>query len=397
MLCVHIGPGRLGLGLVVEQALLASFDICLIGRPDGHENRRYGLGFTDPEVGFSYRRVRWAANPASLDDLDDMVLAVLGSGEPVLITCALDTKIAQRAELVAQIITKRPAGAETVLLACENDAAEEYAELAQRYAERLLMPAVVVDRICAWAEPNRDEFGRRMVQAHTVGEWIVERPATAARTLDQLNRAPLVRLVDTPIEGWKARKLWSVNGVHLVLGIVARVAGADHLPLAGALLSRFISQARPLCDQIAAGVHHRWPDVPCEDAYARERIRAFCESPDTTHRLLAKHLQRHDLRSFMTRLDGRLGGAARAAWLAGQDCSPFAEVMSLVGSALNDPRVFYEPKEPHVLDAAIDEEVLAVWEKVLTGWMDEGAIAARVSELRRTLDAQRDMAAQEYE
>jgi hypothetical protein len=32
MLCVHVGPGRLGLGLIVEQVLEAGFDVCLVGR-----------------------------------------------------------------------------------------------------------------------------------------------------------------------------------------------------------------------------------------------------------------------------------------------------------------------------------------------------------------------------
>lgn len=399
MLCVHIGPGPLGLGLVVDQVSEAGFDICLVGPPSRlrvgrertAERRSYGLGFTSPEQSFAYRDVRWAESCASAEHLPATVRTAISSDESVLITSALGSAISDRVGFIEDLVAMRPLGSETVLLPCENDPAAPYAELARRVGDRLQVCEVVVDRICSWAEPKFDDFRRRMVRAHDVGEWIIAGSQTPTQALTKLSAARLVSVVRPPIEGWKYRKLWVVNGLHIALGLLARVEHVDKLPLSGQAQMKFVDQAQRLCEQMGAGIQLQWPEVPVDNSYLSERIRAFCESPDYTERLLKKYLVRHDLRAFMTRLDLRLGDAARAAANAGEDCVPFSEVMSLVEQVLRDPSVYYPDPEQRGPNVERDAEVVQLWQEVLQGWMPKAEIDARVRSVELALEDQRDV------
>lgn len=404
MLCVHIGPGPLGLGLIVEQLERAGFDICLVGPPAraDREQRRFGIAFTDPTGGLEYRQVRWACNAASADELPAEVLALVRSSEPLLITCALGERIEERVEFVLDLAAMRPAGAETLLLACENEPHTAYASIAERAGATLTLCRCVVDRICSWpterstdargrvvlSERPRDGQGRRVVRAHPVGEWLVFADVASA-ALKQLVDAPCVSLAgEADREGLEARKLWVVGGVHMVLALIARLAGMDVLPLDGECERDFIARAQPLMRSISGALASRWPRMAPSDEYLSERIRAFVQSPDTTARVL-RRLVRHDLRPLMSRVDERLGAAARAAAQAGEDCDCFYETMALLVTVLSDRRLYYPDPTATILDAAIDEQALELFTGTLSGWLESRRAEALVDELRHALAGHR--------
>ena len=404
MLCVHLGPGRLGLGLIVDQLDQSRFSVCLVGRPDPGEDiketREYGFASTDPQVGLGYRNVRWPSNAATVEGLPAEVLEIIDSAESVLITCALAKEISSRVDFIAELVARRPDGAETVLLPCENDPHEAYDQIVKCCGVRLTCCPCVVDRICSWPFTTtideqgrtivtthpRDAKRRRVVVAHPVGEWVISAPDFPLATLARLAQASLVTVVHGDIDGYEVRKRWSVNGVHTLLALVARNQGIGRLPLAGSYQDAFLESARPLLDQISAAVEHGWPDVPHDEFYVAERIRAFVEAPDTTGRILERHLVRSDLRSFMGRLNYRVGEAARAANAAGQDCEPFYQAMSLVVSVLSDYQLYYPEDDPH-LDPSIDEEVLEMFVAGLQGWLDDPRAQDLSMALERALRA----------
>jgi len=401
MLCVHLGPGRLGLGLIVEQLDQSQFSVCLVGPPnppdDAHEQTEYGLASTSPDDGLGYRSVPWACNAATVDELPSEVLASIESDEQILITAALGERIAERVDFLTELVDRRPDGAETILLACENEPHDAYDILAGRCGARLTLCRCVVDRICSWpvtiatddtgrtivTEHPRDSSGRRIVIAHPVGEWIIATPEPVPAPLTQLAAAPLVTLITGDLGGYEARKLWSVNGVHTVLALVARLEGIRQLPLTDPQRQAFLRLAAPLLAQISEAVTHRWPEVPVDATYGPERIRAFTEAPDTTARILERYLVRHDLTPFMRRLNRRIGDAAREASAAGQDCEPFYQAMALAVSVLGDPQRYYSEKDGDPPpDELVDQAALALFDDCLQGWLDE----RRANDLRATLE-----------
>jgi hypothetical protein len=399
MLCVHLGPGRLGLGLVVDQLDQVGFSVCLVGRPDvapeESERQQFGLASADPEVGLEYREVAWSSNAGSVAELPAAVLDLLSARDPVLITCSLGDSIAERVEFIAELLDRRADGAETVLLACENDPDRGYEQIERLCGDALSVCPCVVDRICATPMAHsidqlgrdrltprpRDDAGRRVVAIHPVGEWVVSAPGIEAATLTRLSGAPLVRLVDGPIDAYKARKRWLVGGVHLVLALVARRESADFLPLDRLHEIAFVELAGPLMSQMSSALGSAWPDVPLDRDYAEQRIRAFTETPDTTARVIGGRLIRSDLRPLLKRVNVRIGDAARAAREAGEDCEPFYDAMSLLVSVLADHTRYYDEGAPE-LDPIVDKEALEIFRSVLADWLDH----RRASDLLETLE-----------
>lgn len=400
MLCLHLGPGRLGLGLIVEQLDKVGFSVCLVGSPEAkrREQKQFGLSFIDPDIGLQYREVEWSSNAATVEELPADVLTLVEGPEPLLITCALGERIAERVDWIVELVRRRPDNAETVLLACENDLHPAYEQIARRTEGALKTYPCVVDRICAWPSHAsiddsghrvlishpRDEEDRRVVSVHPTGEWIVSVQGDMPATLSKLARAPLVTVTPLESPGFKARKLWSVNGVHMALALIARREGVDILPLDDPNQHTFVTLAEPLMRQISAGVAKLWPDVSLAEDYISSRVTAFIESRDQTARILQRHLVRADLRPFMERLDDRLGEAARAAHQAGQDCEPFYAVMALVVSVLSDLKRYYP--DGRSLDQVVDKDVVHLFARVLDDWLDDERAEDLLATLRRALD-----------
>lgn len=410
MLCVHLGPGPLGLGLIVEQVSKAGFDVCLIGPPDPGpglaERQEYGIAFADPDLGYQPGDVRWPCNPKTLADLPPAVLETIAAREPMLITAALGAKITERQGLIIELLARRPPGAETVLLACENDPHPAYQTIASACGADLLRYDCVVDRLCSLPrsivfdeEGNlsvithpRDDRGRRVVSVHPTGEWVISAPTRESAVLAQLARAPLFNITGEPIDFYARRKRWLVGGLHMVLALIARREGADLLPLQPGYADAFLARARPLMAQISAGLHGDPAGIRIEHDYTEQRIRAFLEAPDTTARILERHLLRADLRGLMARLQVRVADAARAARDAGQDCEPFYDVMALLVSVLASPSSYYD-EIAAALDPDIDGEVILLFEQALAGWLEQRRAQDLSQALTRALAAQRALGA----
>jgi mannitol-1-phosphate/altronate dehydrogenase len=374
-------------------------EVCLVGRertPDEAfipEQRSYKLGSTDPAVGLGMRQVAYPCNPAKLADLDPYVLSHIGKSKPLLITSALGDTAASRAPLIREIVAGRPDdGSTTVLVVCENEPLPVYVELADELKGKLTVCGSVVDRICF--HPNnrvRDRSGRRSVSAHPVGEWVIEHPdGPGCEPLAALNRSPTVTVIDKGLGGYKDRKLWTVNGLHLTLAFVARYSSAEDLRPAVAT-PRFQQIAKPAQRSIAAALAGKHPSLPVNPGYADDRVRAFAESPDTTARLLGKVLVREDLRPLMRRLTRRIGDPARAAHAAGASCDPFMDTVELLLAVLRDPRFYYPSGDDRRTDEDIDREVEEAFAQALADWVEIEDANDLIKRLRRTLRASRHL------
>jgi hypothetical protein len=398
VLAIHIGPGQLGLGLIVPCLRRAGFDVCLVGRPDSDldESTQYLLDSTDPTVGLELRSVAYACNAGSAIELPDAVRAHLTDREPVLITCALGPRFAPACEqLVDELLALRPAGAESVVIVCENDDIPIYRKLAECHAGRATFCWSVVDRVCTWLDGGTRRAGRRAVRAHPVGEWVIGHPDSSSPIMQALQQAREVEVVlPDAVIAYKRRKLWTVNGLHFVLALLARRSYVDAsrrrtdlLPLV-AQEQEFQTIAARICAGIEAGLLRLHPQLPPDPAYGPSRVQVFCETPDFIERVL-RSLVRSDLRDFMTRFDQRVCDAARAAHAAGADVTVFRAVVAIVILVLRDRRSYYGSDQPS--DADIDALVVGAFEHALRDWLPAPERATRVAELKRVLEAQRDV------
>lgn len=405
-LTVHVGPGRLGLGLIVDVLRKdASFDVCLIARADGRpEQRTYQIAFADPERGLVTRDVQWACNVERFDDIDEGARARITSEEPLLITVALGGAISEREDLLRELLRARPAEARTLLLACENEPGDEYRRIAEDHPEVAYCPCVV-DRICNTHEPARDRHGRRRFLVHPVAQWVIVRqpPAFDALTKPLAATDEVLFVDESDLDAYEHRKLWAVNGIHMLLALLARQGGHDELPLTDARAEAFLMAAQPLITAVLQAVELEW-GLAADQQYAADRVRAFCESPDSASRVLRGRLVRANLVPLMARLNSRLGEAARTASARGVDCKPFADAAELLLETLKDRSAYLPPEpsaargvpttgecpEPDSISEAVDDAAVAEFAAFLDGWMEDDQRADTIRRLTRILAGQRE-------
>src|ERR1022692_428137 len=366
---VHFGPGRLGLGLIVDVLLETKrYDVYLIGAP-GREPGEYGtyfLRFTDPAFGLRERLVAWAGNPKDLSDLPEPLLCELRGHGPMLFTAAIGaTNVTTARSLIAAMLSLRPEQAPTALLACENEPYELYDELQSTFPH-VDVRHCVVDRICAWDPRPRSQPGRRIL-AHDVSEWVI--PQATSPALEGLRDVKDVLLLAGDADAYRDRKLWVVNGIHLVLATIARREGVDLLPLTGHRERTFREHAKPLAMAMLETAERVY-DLPADEHFADERVRAFCEVPDSATRILSKRYLRRDLRPLAHRLNTRISESARAARECDVDVDPFVWAFREVVEAIRRSDSFLDVseidpatgrlrrcKQPPQVNANIDREV----------------------------------------
>lgn len=407
---VHFGPGRLGLGLVIDVLLQTRrYDVYLIGAPDRprQEQRTYYLRFTDPAVGVRQRVVTWAGNPRSMSDVPEVLLARLRSDEPVLVTSALgENNVAEAYERIHGVLQLRPPLASTVLLVCENEPHTIYADL-ETSNPHVEVRRCVVDRICALDERPSAEPGRRIL-VHDVSLWVIPHAcgdgsaaADVWPPLDGLRGAEDVLMLDGDADAYKHRKLWVVNGIHMILATIARRAGVDVLPLTGERQRQFRNAAEPLAMAMLQAAECAY-GLPVDEHFAGERVRAFCEAPDSATRVLSGRYMRADLRPYVKRLDSRVAAAARTAHEHGLDTEPFLwafeEVVQAIGESdsfldvtVVDPetRKLKRNAAPPAISAAVDAEVESVFAAALREWAPATDVEVLTRRVRSALDTWR--------
>lgn len=420
---VHFGPGRLGLGLVVDVLLdTRRYDVYVLGRPGSRspERRSYYLRFTDPDLGMRQRTVTWAGNPERATDLPPGLLVRLASSAPVLVTAALGGHNVEEAyERIHELVQLRPVTSPTVVLACENDAHAMYDALA-RANPHVTVLNCVVDRICAWDESAI--LPGKCILAHDVSQWVIPHayeaglvashgaagPASAEGLpapwppLTGLAGAAHVLMLEGDAAAYKHRKLWVVNGTHLILATIARRYGVDVLPLTGRRQRLFREAARPLMLAMLETVDRAF-GLPIDEHFADQRVRAFCEAPDSATRILRDRYLRADLRPYMSRLGTRLAAAAKVASAHDVDVAPFVWAFEEVVEAVAESDSFLDVTvvdpasgklcrrlSPPPVDAEIDAEVEQSFGRALADWAPSVSADTLTRRLHNALATWRD-------
>ncbi len=405
MFHIQIGPSPLALGLLIPCTTAAGFSVCVIGRPGDESSNLYGLVGTGPEDLLSYPKVDWFEGPAGFADLDPEVRARIESDEPLLLTCTLREKIAERQPLVEELLRARPANAETIFLPCENAPHSTYAQLIEVCEETgAVALRTVVNRMCT--EGKTDSENRRMVSAHQLGEWLIERPSGPSPMLDQLEVAPEVKRVDD-YEARQARKLWMVNGAHQALALMAwegteRTLGAiekdgyrkrrsDDLRDAarGLRVSGRLSHLHAAMD---TALTHVYPDLEGNLEYGLEHVVAYSEHPDSVKRVLGA-FRREDLAPFIKTMEIRLARPAEICASLGHSVAPFTFVFDVFEYLALSLDAFLDVAAIRAnlsqVDLRADERALEAYARLVKGWMSASEAQERVRRFASALASHR--------
>jgi hypothetical protein len=235
----------------------------------------------------------------------------------------------------------------------------------------------------------RDDRRRRMVSAHPLGEWLIERPAEPSALLDQLAKATDIESVND-IDARENRKLWMVNGAHQALALMALAGG--HRTLRGAartpaVLAR-LAHIHGTMNEALRRVH---PELEDNLGYGVKHVVAYCEHKDGISRVLAAY-RRSDLTTFFENLDVRLAAPARLCAGDGVSVEPIVHVIETLERMVKNIDHFSDARELRRRTATIsperDARAIAAYEGMLSGWRPEDETARRVQNMRKVLDEQ---------
>jgi hypothetical protein len=387
MLLVNVGPSALALGLLIPMALDAGINVCVIGRPGEPPSPTvFRLSISGPGGRLEYREVQWWEGAASVDDLPEDLLERIASDEPLLMTGSLRAAIVERYEFMIEVLERRPAIAETLVLACENAPHSYYEKVRDACEQRgALMLRTVVNRMCveleSSAEAEPDE--RRLVSAHRLCEWLVESPPEGAThtLLDALGHVKGFDVVDD-IDARYDRKLWMVNGAHQALALFARRAQADHR-LEDGLLADGDDLRTHLTARVLASLGHLHavmnealrvvhPSLRDSMQYSLEHVVAYSEHPDSVSRVLGA-FRRLDLVPFIDALDQRIAAPARICHEQGISVEPFRTVIDVFVELVASIDSFADNIEVRrtTIDPSTDRLAVDRLREMLTPWAGE--------------------------
>jgi hypothetical protein len=381
MLHLNIGPSALALGLLIPMSLDAGFDVCLVGKPGPHEKTTFGISNSAPEGRLHFREVNWFASVSDVDELPAEVLARIESDESLLLTASLRGAISARVDFIAEILRRRPADVETIVLACENAPHADYEKVREACARYgALMPDTVVNRMCL--ELPRDSENRRRVSAHPLGEWLIEalshpQKVSASRILTALATVDGVEVV-SDIDARHDRKLWMVNGAHQALALMARRGNADHRLEDGDDLRRAL--ADPATAARLGHIHNAmnealrilYPHLTGSIDYSIKHVRAYAEHQDSVARVL-KGFQRLDLMPFLDALDERIAAPARVCHEHDLSVEPFSHVLDVFLELVANVDAFEDNIRVRRNRIPVESDILLVerFRAILTPWAGE--------------------------
>lgn len=403
---VHIGPSPLALGLLVPCTLAAGFDVVLLGRPGASYHPEY----VHVETGSGERVVRRPVafeGPLRLADASDAVRSRVGSDAPLLLTCTLRDAIVDRVDLVAEALEARPPGAETVFAACENSPHSAYQDLEERFAAEGVTPVkTVIDRICR-EENDQDDEGRRVVLAHSAGEWLFEAPVEPLAVFEALSRVSEVALVKG-LAAYRDRKLWIVNGAHLFVGLLARNAPVDEFDLdeparrheedcergedltETARRPEVIVHVSHLHTAMNEALERSHPDLPGNLAYGMDRVLAYIDQPDSARRVLSG-FERAELAPFIATMAERIGRPAEICSENGCSVGAFLPVLDFFEDVVTDLDAFLDADlircDPRLVSEDADGRAVAAYRQFLEGWLPAAMLAERIERFEAALCA----------
>jgi hypothetical protein len=343
--------------------------------------------------------------PTHFSDLSVEVRERIEGAEPLLLTCTLREMIVQRQSLVEDILRARRQGSETIFLPCENAPHSTYTRLIEVAGETgATALRTVVNRMCT--EGERDSQNRRMVSAHSLGEWLIERPPHASPMLEQLEASREVKRIDD-YDSRQARKLWMVNGAHQALALMAwegtertlevidegegQARRSDDLRDA-ARGARVLGRLSHLHAAMDDALVNTYPNLEGNLEYGLEHVVAYSEHPDSVKRVLGA-FRRQDLTPFIKTMEIRLGRPAEVCALLKRSLAPFAYVFDVLENLCLSLDAFLDVKEirtnPDLIDPATDERALQAYGKLLRGWMSAGEAEERVQRLAGALASHR--------
>jgi len=307
---MHIGPGRLGLGLVVAAGLEAGLDVHLVTRkasslPASARFKVLEKG-DDGEKRVALPIVK-VSKADTMEALPEEVQRLACHAPELLVTISATTKgLEERQAFLLALAGSRASSssaATTVFIPCENDPGECYSDLKARLEELgVECRDTMVNRLCP--ELHVDEAdGVHEVVVDEMAEWVIQGGTNHQLALRALEALSYVEFVPD-VRPYETRKRWLVNGAHLALAILARARNIPSIDIAAAEPGRSEWLAK-LQEALIESLDQCHPEMAENHVYAARHVAAWMRHEDNVSRILNR-LRRENPLPFFDDLERKL-------------------------------------------------------------------------------------------
>lgn len=393
---IHIGPGCLGLGLIVTASIEAGLGVHLVARKESRLSssprfRAVIMGDRDtkevnlPVITFS--------RSDTIENLSAEAREVVSDAPGLLITIAATTKgLEDRHAFLLEIARLRAESAKaetTIFIPCENDPGKSYAELRKKL-DSLGVECLdtLVNRLCPELKINSDGTKAEVI-ADEMAEWVIESGSDHQRALAALGELDYVDFV-ADVRPYETRKRWLVNGAHLALAIVAHAKRIDSIDVAAAEPGR-AQWLEKLHEVLIEPLDSRYPDLSENGHYAKRHVAAWMRHEDEVVRIM-RRLRRADPLPFFDDLERKL--IEPISLLSNPLASPeVRHVLNRLHRVLQRSRSYIDfedlPRVLSTLDKSVDVGMASRYRELLVPLMGEEEAEIRAQSLEVSLDFHR--------
>jgi hypothetical protein len=307
---VHIGPGRLGLGLIVAAGLEAGLDVHLVARttssvPSAPRFKALVKGESGEES--KALPVATFSKSDTLEALPEDVRDLVSHTPELLITTAATTTGLEELHgfllRIADVRAGSPAAERTIFIPCENDTGTSYNSLRSGLEGfDVECRDTLVNRLCTEIRIHEDDTTHEVV-VDELAEWVIEGQPDHQHALNALRRLPYVEFVDD-VRPYETRKRWLVNGAHLALAILAHANRVTSIDAAAAEPGR-TRWLEKLHAVLIESLDLRYPGLEDNQAYAASHVAAWMRHEDEVIRIM-KRLRRANPLPFFDDLERKL-------------------------------------------------------------------------------------------
>jgi hypothetical protein len=391
---IHIGPGCLGLGLIVLAGVEADLAVHVIARAESDlpespifkalVKAESGEESVDlPVVTFS--------KSDTFEGLEDPVRDLIATVPELLVTIAATTDgLEERHGFLIKLAEARAqsGSAETTLfIPCENDPGKNYPSLKQKLAALdVECLDTLVNRLCP--KVNNDN-GWVEVIADEQAEWVIQAEPDHQHTLVSLGELSYVDFVPD-VRPYETRKRWLVNGAHLALAIIAHAKRTVSIDEAASEPGR-AQWLEKLHEVLIESLDSRYPGLDENQRYASRHVAAWTRHEHDVVRIM-RRLRRANPVPFLDDLERKL--VEPIVLLEDPWSSPqVRQVFNRLHMVLQRVRSYVDFKDlPSILptlDRSVDVRTATRYKELLVPVMGEKAAGDRAEKLGVSLESHR--------
>jgi len=321
---VHIGAGKIGLGLVGDVSTRLGFDLVLLNRTNPSDpvhaalqsSKRYEIRYTG--LGARTRTVEnfeYHFYPSADRDLrgeDPAVMAIADPGTRLITIAVEDKYLTSISPLLAAGLNQRVSSGRdpgiVFVVACQNT--PRASAIVEEDVRRVLRRSrgdggddaldrwavfcnAVIDRICSKCDVVN---GSVVVRAEDYLEWVVQLPQLYPDVLQALLHEHVTMVTADQYEVYEKKKFWGMNAIHLGTAVYAREKGLSLLADAignGEIQKRI----RLLQKEMAFAIHDFSEGKFTDERFSLDNIEHFSQlvysrieasEEDTVHRIIGE-------------------------------------------------------------------------------------------------------------